>query len=162
MITPTALGEAFARNVDIIKLQSNGLTHAESLLQLPFRANCLNWVAGHLLTNRYSILKLLGQDVPERMAQVQRYERESEPIVADGPGVLPLEQLIALLEAAQDEMLRLLAEATPEQLQQPVAFYGRNSRPVAGWLFFFYFHDTYHTGQAELLRQAAGKDDKII
>jgi len=25
-----------------------------------------------------------------------------------------------------------------------------------------YFHDSYHTGQMEILRQAAGKDDKII
>ena len=24
------------------------------------------------------------------------------------------------------------------------------------------FHDTYHTGQTELLRQAAGKNDQII
>ena len=29
-------------------------------------------------------------------------------------------------------------------------------------LFFWYFHETYHVGQTELLRQLAGKDDKII
>jgi uncharacterized damage-inducible protein DinB len=33
---------------------------------------------------------------------------------------------------------------------------------IAEWLLFFYFHDTYHSGQTEILRQAAGKDDKII
>jgi len=26
----------------------------------------------------------------------------------------------------------------------------------------FYFHDTYHTGQTDLLRQVAGKHDKVI
>jgi hypothetical protein len=26
----------------------------------------------------------------------------------------------------------------------------------------FYFHDSYHIGQTEILRQAVGKDDKTI
>lgn len=30
----------------------NGLTQAETLLQLPFRVNYLNWVLGHIVTNR--------------------------------------------------------------------------------------------------------------
>jgi hypothetical protein len=29
-------------------------------------------------------------------------------------------------------------------------------------LFFIYYHETYHVGQTELLRQLAGKNDKII
>ncbi|HUV27729.1 MAG TPA: hypothetical protein VMW34_10225, partial [Anaerolineales bacterium] len=29
-------------------------------------------------------------------------------------------------------------------------------------LHSFYFHDTYHTGQTELLRQIAGRNDIII
>ena len=29
-------------------------------------------------------------------------------------------------------------------------------------LHFQYFHDTYHTGQTELLRQVTGVGDKII
>ena len=29
-------------------------------------------------------------------------------------------------------------------------------------LRFIYFHDTYHTGQTDLLRQVAGTEDKII
>ena len=29
-------------------------------------------------------------------------------------------------------------------------------------LFGFYFHETYHTGQTEALRQLAGTDDQVI
>jgi uncharacterized damage-inducible protein DinB len=29
-------------------------------------------------------------------------------------------------------------------------------------VFFLYFHESYHVGQTELLRQLAGKNDKII
>jgi hypothetical protein len=29
-------------------------------------------------------------------------------------------------------------------------------------VFFQYFHETYHVGQTELLRQLAGKNDQVI
>jgi hypothetical protein len=29
-------------------------------------------------------------------------------------------------------------------------------------VFFLYFHETYHVGQTELLRQLAGKNDQVI
>jgi uncharacterized damage-inducible protein DinB len=33
---------------------------------------------------------------------------------------------------------------------------------IGEWLLFFFFHESYHTGQTEIMRQAAGKNDKII
>ena len=76
--------------------------------------------------------------------------------------MLTLDELISLLEQLQAQMAALLADIDDEALSRELVFFGSRSRPVADWLFFFYFHDTYHTGQTELLRQAAGKDDKII
>lgn len=163
MISPEVLANAFGRNVDIVKRQTDGLSHADSLIQLPFRANCMNWVVGHLITNRLSVFKLLGvQDIPFDVSSLERYKRESEPIHADSEGVLPLEQLIATLEQSQGLLANRLNAISAEELSQPLAFFGNRSMPVAEWLFFFYFHDCYHTGQTEILRQAAGKDDKII
>jgi uncharacterized damage-inducible protein DinB len=162
MISSTTLAEAFNRNMELIKMQTAGLSHADSLIQLPFRGNCMNWIVGHILTNRYNVLKLLGQEQPNQATLVARYERESAPITMDEAEVLPLDELLATLERTQAEIAGLLAMITPEELERQVAFYGRRSRPVAEWLMFFYFHDTYHTGQTEILRQATGKNDKII
>lgn len=162
MITATYLAEAYGRNVSIVKLQIEGLSQAESLVQLPFRANCMNWVVGHLVTNRHAVLRLLTGDRPAEAERVQRYARESEPVTGPGPGVLPLAELLELLEAAQERLAALLAEIEPAALEQQVAFFGNRSQSVAEWLMFFFFHDTYHTGQTEILRQAAGRDDKII
>jgi uncharacterized damage-inducible protein DinB len=148
--------------VEIVKLQSAGMTQDESLIQLPFRANCMNWVLGHLVTNRNSILKLLGREDLIDDTSMKRYERESEPITGSGEGVLQLEELIHLLERAQSHIQQLLSEISPEELARQIAFFGNRSMSIAEWLFFFYFHDTYHTGQTEILRQAAGKNDKII
>jgi hypothetical protein len=162
MITPATLAESLSRNVEIVKLQTTGMTQAESLIQLPFRANCMNWIIGHLVTNRNSILKLLDRADLVDSASMKRYERESKPITGPGEGVLSIEELIQLLEQAQTNIRSILDEISEEELARQVTYFGNHSMSVAEWLFFFYFHDTYHTGQTEILRQAAGKNDKII
>ena len=162
MINPSVLAEYFSRNVEIVKLQTAGMTQEESLIQLSFRANCMNWILGHLVTNRNSILKLLNREDLIDNTSVKRYERELEPITGPGEGILAIEELIRLLEQPQSHIRQLLSEMSEEELSRQVAFFGNRSRSVAEWLFFFYFHDTYHTGQTEILRQAAGKNDKII
>jgi hypothetical protein len=162
MIPIDVLTKAYARNLEIIKMQTEGLTHQDSLIQLPFRSNCLNWVVGHLLTNRCNIFRLLDKEgfIPE--VDLSHYERESQPVLDDGEGVLPLEELVTLLEKTQIDLSTVLLGMDSESLQRPAVYRDRPERPLAGWLFFLYFHDCYHVGQTELLRQAAGTDDKII
>jgi len=162
MISPEYLASAYARNVYIVKQQTDGLSHADSLVQLPFRANCLNWVVGHLVTNRNSVLKLLGTDPALDEERAARYAYESESVTGQGPGVLPLEELIAILERSQERIANILANITPGELSRQVVFFGDQPMSVAEWLVYFFFHDCYHTGQTEILRQAAGKNDKII
>ena len=162
MITPKILAEAFYNNVEIVKMQAAGLSQADSLVQLPFRANCFNWVVGHLVSNRRTVLKLLGDEQTIDGTLIAHYEYDSEPITGEGEGVLPLDQLIDLLDLAQEQIAQRLAAITDDELAQPLSVFGGKQRTLGEWLFFFYFHDCYHTGQTEILRQAAGKDDKII
>lgn len=162
MMSPTALSEAFKRNIELIKMQTAGLNHEDSLVQLPFRGNCMNWIVGHILTNRYDVLEVLGGKQPVEGGRIARYRRESTPILADETEVVRLDELIAMLEQAQAQIASLLAETSSQGLERQVDLTGRRSRSVAEWLMFYYFHDTYHTGQTEILRQATGKNDKII
>lgn len=162
MITPTYLANAYERNVIIINQQAAGLSDADSMVQLPFRGNCMNWIIGHIVAHRHAVLKLLDGVSPAEAARVWRYGRDSQPITGPEEGVLPLDELLALLDLAQQQIAARLAVITTVALEQPVAFFGNRSMPVIEWLMFFYFHDTYHTGQTEILRQAAGKNDKII
>jgi uncharacterized damage-inducible protein DinB len=160
MIEPEELAQAFGRNLNIIQRQTDGLTHADSLLQPPFRGNCLNWVLGHVANHRDTILHMLGQE-PCLGEAAARYSWESEPVTGDGEGVLPLPQLLEVLAQGQAALERALALVTPEDLAQEVSFAGR-VWPLRQQLFFLYWHETYHTGQTELLRQLAGKNDKVI
>ena len=162
MITLENMAAAYKRNLEIIKMQTEGLTHEQSLIQLPFRGNCLNWVVGHVLTNRCNILSLLGADDIRPDVDLDHYEREAEPIHGPGEGVLDLSELITHLETTQSLLEEALEKETDQSIQRAASFRGAPERSLAYWIFFLYFHDSYHVGQTEILRQAAGKNDNII
>lgn len=162
MITLENISAAYERNLEIIQLQTNNLTHEQSLIQLPFRSNCLNWVVGHILTNRCNIIRLLGAEELRPGVNLDHYERGSQPVTSNGEGVLPLEELLRLLEDTQQRLSAVLEQETEESLQRTATYRDRPERPIAYWIFFLYFHDSYHVGQTEILRQAAGMDDQII
>jgi hypothetical protein len=161
MIPPEELAEAFALNLRVLKMQTDGLTHQDTLLQPPVRGNCLNWVLGHLAVNRDRVLRLLGESPLLTEAESERYATGSEPIPATGEGALHLSRLIEALETGQAAIDAALRSISGEELQAEVEV-GERRMAVRQRLFGLYFHDTYHTGQAELLRQLAGKGDQVI
>jgi len=161
VITATDLIGALERNLGIIKAQTQGLSHADSLLQLPFRGNCLNWVLGHIAANRNTILRFLGEGTILSEAHVKRYEFNSEPVCGDAGDILTLEQLLMALEQGQSALTAKLQKMTVEELAREVqSFLGTTS--LGQLIFYLYWHESYHTGQTEALRQLAGKNDKVI
>jgi len=161
MISTQELLEAYGRNLKIIQDQTKGLSHEQCLLQLPFRGNCMNWVLGHIAETRNSLLKTLGEKPILTEEECARYKHGSEPVCADGQGVIKLERLLNLLQQSQERLANALPRLTAEDLARKVKDH-RGEVPLGNRLFFLYFHETYHTGQTELLRQLAGTNDKII
>ena len=161
MITTADLIGGLERNLGIIKAQTKGLSHADSLLQLPFRGNCLNWVLGHIAANRNTMLLFLGEEAIISEAHAKRYEFNSEPVCGDAGDILTLEQLLMVLEQGQGALTARLQKITVEELAREVqSFLGATT--LGQLIFFLYWHETYHVGQPEYLRQLAGKDDKVI
>lgn len=161
MITSKELAEAFGRNVDILVRQTNGLSHAESVLQPPMRGNCMNWVLGHIADNRDTVLQQLGQAPLMSADQRKRYGYGSEPVCVDGDDLLKLEQLLSMLQRSQTAIASVLEGISPAELAKEVeSFYGKSS--LGSFLFFLCWHETYHLGQTEVLRQLAGTNDKVI
>ncbi|MGC8787954.1 MAG: hypothetical protein ACP5Q1_11065, partial [Anaerolineae bacterium] len=62
---------------------------------------------------------------------------------------------------SQERINMALVRITPEELAKETQDH-RGKTTVAERLFFLYFHETYHVGQTELLRQLAGTNDKVI
>ena len=160
ILTAPQLAEAFARNTRILGRQVAGLTHADSLLQPAVRGNCLNWVVGHIAVHRDDVLEALGEVRMHGGATRARYHHGSDPITGDGEGVLPLDTLLASIDQAQVRIAAALTRATASDLAKEAP----TDEPalVGEEVFFLYWHDSYHVGQTEYLRQLAGTDDQII
>ena len=150
------LAEYYGLTYRVIHRQLVGLTHEDSLLQPPFRGNCLNWVFGHIVSGRETVLTLLGEDLPWTEELSPRYNRNTEPI-SSAEQALPLEQLLGDLEESQTRILAGLQRISPEKLEMVI-----DDETVNEKITFSHWHETYHVGQLELLRQLAGKDDKVI
>lgn len=136
------------------------LSDEDSLLQLPFRGNCLNWTVGHLVHHRGYMLGLLGAEHPWSEGEREPYATGSAPITAaDQDGVRSFTQLRADWDAAQQALEDALAAASEEQLAAIVD--EERGRSLAEQLAGLAWHETYHVGQMEILRQLAGTDDQV-
>ncbi len=162
MISAKLIARYFEINHRVLHMQIEGLSHEDSLLQPPFRANNLNWVLGHIIASRSRALALLGAEPVWSKEESAAYARESEPITAEE--AYPLDKLMADLDTAQERLMAALAQTTPEDLGPKDLGEQEEDqeRSLGERLSFTYWHEAYHTGQTELLRQLAGVDDKII
>ena len=159
MIDPQLFVRYYGITRNVLYRQLEGVTHEESLLQLPFRGNCMNWVVGHLVESRCHIMKLVGLDPIWDDAMQARYANGSEPIIGEGEGVFHLEKILDDFQVSQDQLVAALGQMTVADMEKVVE---GSERAVGDRLLFFYFHESYHVGQLEYLRQLAGKNDKVI
>jgi uncharacterized damage-inducible protein DinB len=151
--------EALNRDHWIINQQAKDLTHEESVLQLPFRGNCFNWILGHIVVYRDKMAAILEIEPALSSAEAEPYGRGSDPIV-DADSAIPLERLLAAADQVQQRLLKTL-EVVPNSLLETV-YDPERGHTVLDRFVFLVWHETYHVGQLEILRQLAGKDDAII
>ncbi|GAB4346163.1 MAG: hypothetical protein Kow00117_23320 [Phototrophicales bacterium] len=157
-IEPQILIDLFQTNYNIIKMKTDGITHEQSLLQPPFPANCFNWVMGHLLVSRDTVLRWLNEPCIWNEAESKRYGFGSQPITnADDPEVKPFEVILSDYRRQHDYLVETLGKRTMDDLDVPF-----KDKTLADYLAFMVFHDSYHTGQTEFLRELAGKSDNRI
>jgi len=161
MITPQQLADGFILNTRIIQLQTDGLSHSESMIQAPYNINTLNWVLGHIAVNRDRVLVLLDEKPFLTDLESARYQTDSEPVRANGEGIITMERLVEFISSGTEQISEALPRLTDAQLDRKIQVDSRDTT-VGARLFGLYFHDTYHTGQTDLLRQVDGKNDKII
>ena len=142
------------------KLQIEGLSDAECLLQPAVRGNCINWILGHILLSRGNVLESLGQDAVIDSSILDLYDTDSVPITEESEGVFKLDQLITLFDESQEMINETLSTISDQDwLEKEI-----NERGNKQWerIEFLSWHENYHVGQLEYLRQLAGTDDKVI
>jgi uncharacterized damage-inducible protein DinB len=149
------LKQLFDVNQYALRVNAEGLTQEDSLLQPPGGGNCLNWVVGHIVANRNHILRLLGEEPIWTDAEAEPYKRGSAPI-RDSSHALPIERMLQDFDRAQERIRSGLDRAGDEGLAAAAG-----DKTVAEQVAFLHFHETYHIGQTALLRRMAGKAGAI-
>ncbi len=151
--------QSFQTTTWLINKQAEGLSHEQMLLQLPFRGNCFNWILGHIVTNRDKVLVLLGEEPQFSEDEVARYVRGSDPVVGAETAVHS-QRLLEAVQTSQGKIEAALNSIEPEAL---TAIYNEeNNLTVGDRINGLHWHETYHTGQLEILRQLAGTNDRIV
>jgi len=161
MIQVDDFSKMLSGELDILKQQTEGLTTKDSLLQPQPGGNCLNWVMGHLVVNLVEILEVLAGELLEDLPDLTRYCIGSEPIRGEEAGVLALNDLVDIYERLTTKIVARLSQMDEAEFEEEIDFWQGKSR--RGYVaFFYFFHNTYHLGQLEFLRNLAGKTEKVI
>jgi uncharacterized damage-inducible protein DinB len=146
----------------VLRLNADGLTQEESLIQPAPAGNCLNWVVGHALWTYEQLLPLLGQEPVLEKDALKRYARGTPPL-QDAAEALELQDLLAAWDEASKRVDAGLAGLTAEVLDRPAPLSPTKdpNETVRSLLSTVCFHQAYHTGQAGVLRRIAGKEGAI-
>lgn len=146
----------------VLRMNVDGFTHEESLIQPSPAGNCMNFVVGHLLWVYNSAMGMMGQEPVMEPGALDRYARGAPPIT-DPAQAIDLATLLESWDKACERVDAGLAALTPEFLDQhapnsPTNNPDETNRTLLSTIFF---HQAYHSGQAGLLRRIAGKKGAI-
>lgn len=155
-MTGKSLARLFEISLYATRVNAEGISDADALIQPQPDGNCMNWVVGHIVASREGMLRLLGEKPVLTPEVAERYKRGSAPIVGEGDG-LPLSALLAALATSQERLLRGIENASEEKWGEPIPDY----HTLKGAAHFLHFHEAYHAGQVALLRRLAGKKGAI-
>ena len=156
MSTLSAIRQQAVSTHRVVNLNTDGVSHAESLIAPRPAGNSANWVLGHLLCVYNDVLGLLGAaPVMEREA-LKPYARGSAPLAETD--AIPLDSLVDGWNRACAEFDTALGSIPEARLAEPVQNSPTNNpnETVGSLLVTVMFHQAYHAGQLGLLRRVAG------
>ncbi|MEM7801335.1 MAG: DinB family protein [Chloroflexota bacterium] len=155
MIDPEILIRLFGFNAELIKKHTDRLSHTDSLKPLGTDGNSINWTLGHILSSRTLVFEYVPGEHVWTAEKRARYRHGSANVVSDGPGVLPLETLLADFRESQRRLEIGLHRLSDAQMSEKS---GYDQERVGGRLSYLVHHETHHVGQLMSAAQAVGID----
>jgi hypothetical protein len=154
MFSANDLVASFARNLHLIHAHLKEFSQTDALQQPPFRSNCALWIVGHLAAYRNAALEHLGLPPTFDATAALRFKVGSAPVLGDEPGLPLLSDLLAALDAAQTQIAAAMPHLDAARAADPVS-YGAFAHPIprAEAIVHLMRHESYHTGQLELLAE---------
>jgi len=150
--TPTLYVNMLGTANNYIKQKTEGLTHADSMLQLPIPANCMHWILGHIMVHREQILGVIDGVTKPDEDEFALYGVGSEPLT-DPDKAIPLETILTRLDDLSDQVVAALEKMPASRLDDLLD--EEQGVTVAQRLHFnLVYHEAYHVGQLALLERA--------
>ena len=152
MLTPKAqsLYEKYQFHNRIMHHFVDGVSHEESVLQLPFEHNCMNWILGHIVTNRSHVLETVGADHGWQDEVRALYHQDTQPVSEETPSI-KFDGLIAYLDESVELLETALENVSEEWLDENFTNY-RGEKTRYEHIDSFHWHESFHLGQLEILK----------
>jgi uncharacterized damage-inducible protein DinB len=146
----------------IFKINTEGVSHEDSLSQPAAAGNCLNWIGGHLVTAYNDILPTLSEEPVWDEGKTEMYKRGTDPLT-DANEAMDFGQIASDFSTAHERVLRGIGNLAPERWAEPAPYSpGNNPEETLGTLLHLIaFHQAYHVGQLGLGRRLIGKTGAI-
>ena len=155
-ISPTeSLKWLFGTTAWVVNETTRDFSEQDSLFQPPPSGNCANWILGHILHSRMSLLRMLGETPPWDETKGTQYARGTAGIDAES-NALPYPELLATYNETQGALLAAFDKAGDAGLSQV-----SKDKTLFDHMLFFHFHEAYHSGQLSIIRRLVGKEGVI-
>jgi uncharacterized damage-inducible protein DinB len=117
--------------------------------------NHIKWLAGHLLSTRYSFKELAGLDVEDPYADLFAHGKSIDDQATYPPLSDIRERWNAISGKVSEAFVNLPSEIAdgPSPVNVPVG-----DMTLGGFLSFLMHHEAYHLGQMGILRKYLGKE----
>ena len=141
-----------------IAMNTNGMSHEDSIRQPMPAGNCANWILGHVTAVQNEVMKLLGEAPAWNSESLGR---TAGPITTEAEAI-DWDAMLREFLASEERCLGAIDRLAPEKLDEP-----GYPNPLGGELTFgellnfLGFHQCYHAGQVGMVRRLAGLDGVI-
>jgi hypothetical protein len=141
------------RNQNSLASAVDDITHTESLLQLPGKSNCMNWILGHIVVYRDGMLAGISQPPFLPDSQIKLYAARSQPITPDSHSV-SFDRLLKLQFETFNSLIAWL-ESNPKGLRKktPQDIKPRKGETVVEHFAQLLGHESIHIGELNPLRE---------
>jgi len=131
----------------------DGITR-EDLLRRPHdSSNPMIWVAGHAMTSRVSLTRIVGERIENQWSDT--FARGAA--VDDAVSYPEVSEIMSLWDGATEKLMTRLDQLTDEELSKPAPFpIPTGDKTRRGAIVFLNYHETYHIGQMAYLRKWLG------
>jgi len=141
------LAQQFGILKQIMEINASDVSQEDSLISSPSNGNSVNWLVGHMIVVRDTIIKTVGGETIADEKMHQLYDRGKPNITVENAM-----NIKTLLDMYYEGSGKIIAGLNEKELTE---------EKDIELLATLSFHESYHAGQIGLFRRLMGKEPKI-